>query len=451
MSDAGFAAGQVAVVAHVAAHELGAAACAIKAVRAAMPGQNGQRAGRLECCWQRDRFPDAIPNLVPDHHPTWSLIIKGCATRSAGGSSTADMREGEPRRRSARQVLVIQARSQPLPRRSLGQHVLPAFGNRAIGSIRRSDVQAYVDGLAAKLAPSTVVREYGFLHVFFQEAADMDPPIIVRNPCRKIVLPEDDDQEQRFFTPEDVRALYEAFDPRYKVMVLVGCFAGLRIGEPGGAPAPRSARRPRQNLRPPRCPRTPGRPSADRTAEDEAFPGSGRHSAVPHDMSALRDHVKEHPPAVDGPAKGLIFTSPDGEPLRPRNWRRRYWDPAVEVAGIDPATPHAMRHTFVSFLIDQGLSVERVPEQARHRDPGFTWRVYRHRFERRTSGVPETPLWRSKTCGSRGSPPAGRGDHGGTSGRCGRCPGQRPTVHLAPDQPRCVVGAAGLEPATPAL
>ena len=267
---------------------------------------------------------------------------------------------------------------------SLRAHVLPAFGNRAIGSIRRSDVQAYVDGLAAKLAPSTVVREYGFLHVFFQEAVDMDPPIIVRNPCRKIVLPEDDDQEQRFFTPEDVRALYEAFDPRYKVMVLVGCFAGLRIGEQAG-------------LRLPDLLFGHGEIFVRHGAfEPQAGPmqigplktkySRGRVDIPQFLMSALGDHVKEHPPAVDGPAQGLIFTSPDGEPLRPRNWRRRYWDPAVEVAGIDPATPHAMRHTFVSFLIDQGLSVERVAEQARHRDPGFTWRVYRHRFERRTSG-----------------------------------------------------------------
>jgi hypothetical protein len=37
--------GQAAVVAHVAAHELGAAAYAIKAVRAAAPGREGESAG----------------------------------------------------------------------------------------------------------------------------------------------------------------------------------------------------------------------------------------------------------------------------------------------------------------------------------------------------------------------------------------------------------------------
>ncbi|MBV8716170.1 MAG: hypothetical protein JO020_14175 [Chloroflexi bacterium] len=63
---AAFAAGQAGVVAHVAAHELGAAAYAIKAARAAVPAGESERAGRRECCWQREQLPDAIRDLVLD-------------------------------------------------------------------------------------------------------------------------------------------------------------------------------------------------------------------------------------------------------------------------------------------------------------------------------------------------------------------------------------------------
>lgn len=63
---AAYAAGQAAVVAHVAAHELGAAAYAIKAVRAAAPKGESESAGRLECQWQREQLPEAIRNLVLD-------------------------------------------------------------------------------------------------------------------------------------------------------------------------------------------------------------------------------------------------------------------------------------------------------------------------------------------------------------------------------------------------
>jgi hypothetical protein len=63
---AAYAAAQAAAVGHVAAHELGAAAYAIKAVRAAAPVDESEAAGRRECQWQRDQLPDAIRDLVLD-------------------------------------------------------------------------------------------------------------------------------------------------------------------------------------------------------------------------------------------------------------------------------------------------------------------------------------------------------------------------------------------------
>ncbi|MBE2267500.1 MAG: hypothetical protein IAE80_04665 [Anaerolinea sp.] len=67
--EAAYAAGQAAAVAHVAAHELGAAAYAIRAVRAAhaaAPEPERIAAGRLECQWQRAQLPAAIRALVLD-------------------------------------------------------------------------------------------------------------------------------------------------------------------------------------------------------------------------------------------------------------------------------------------------------------------------------------------------------------------------------------------------
>ena len=63
---AAYAAGQAACVAHVAEHDLGAAAYAIKAVRAAAPTGEDLVAGRLECQWQREQLPDAVRELVLD-------------------------------------------------------------------------------------------------------------------------------------------------------------------------------------------------------------------------------------------------------------------------------------------------------------------------------------------------------------------------------------------------
>lgn len=59
---AAYAAGQAACVGHVAEHDLGAAAYAIKAARAAHPDDLG--AGVAERDWQRYRLPDQVRQLV---------------------------------------------------------------------------------------------------------------------------------------------------------------------------------------------------------------------------------------------------------------------------------------------------------------------------------------------------------------------------------------------------
>jgi hypothetical protein len=63
---AAYAAGQAACVPHVAEHDLGAAAYAIKAVRAAAVGDGAAVDGRAECAWQRAQLPAKIRELVLD-------------------------------------------------------------------------------------------------------------------------------------------------------------------------------------------------------------------------------------------------------------------------------------------------------------------------------------------------------------------------------------------------
>ena len=64
--EAARAAGHAVAVAHVAAHELGAAAYAIRAARAAADESERDEAGRLECQWQRAQLPGEIRDLVLD-------------------------------------------------------------------------------------------------------------------------------------------------------------------------------------------------------------------------------------------------------------------------------------------------------------------------------------------------------------------------------------------------
>lgn len=61
---AALSAGQAAAVPHVAAHDLGAAAYAIRAVAASVPPDDAARAGAEEREWQRAQLPDAVRDLV---------------------------------------------------------------------------------------------------------------------------------------------------------------------------------------------------------------------------------------------------------------------------------------------------------------------------------------------------------------------------------------------------
>jgi hypothetical protein len=63
---AAYAAGQAAAGGHVAAPELGAAAYAVRAARAAAPEGEGEMAGSAECRWQRAQLPHEIRDLVLD-------------------------------------------------------------------------------------------------------------------------------------------------------------------------------------------------------------------------------------------------------------------------------------------------------------------------------------------------------------------------------------------------
>lgn len=63
---AALSAGQAVAVAHVAAHDLGAAAYAIRAVVARVPEAEREAARVAELRWQRDLIPDDLRDLVLD-------------------------------------------------------------------------------------------------------------------------------------------------------------------------------------------------------------------------------------------------------------------------------------------------------------------------------------------------------------------------------------------------
>ena len=83
------------------------------------------------------------------------------------------------------------------------------------------------------------------------------------------------------------------------------------------------------------------------------------------------------------PETALLVPSSAGAHWRDhdfRNWRKRAFRPAAEAAGVAKARPYDLRHSFVSLLIHEGVSIVEVARQAGH-SPEECLRTYAHVFE----------------------------------------------------------------------
>jgi integrase len=253
--------------------------------------------------------------------------------------------------------------------------VLPAFGDRSLALITSTDIKAWIPDLtAAGLAASTVRKCYQLVSRVLEEATHSG--LIAVSPCRRVRLPTDERPEPVLLTPEQVEALADAIKPRYRSLVLIAAYTGLRWGELAGLRLPRVDFLRRrihvaEILTEIDGRHTFGPPKTKRSRAAVSMPGFL--------VEVLAAHVAEYPdPDRD---RLLVFTSDDGTALRRSNFRQRVWIPAIRDAGLPHrATFHSLRHATASWLIDAGANPLEVAEKLRHRHVTTTLSVYGHLF-----------------------------------------------------------------------
>jgi excisionase family DNA binding protein len=107
--------------------------------------------------------------------------------------------------------------------------------------------------------------------------------------------------------------------------------------------------------------RFPRRLIAERRIE---FVRVGRHVRIP--VSALREFIKEGTVEPVIRKRGwvapdaLVFTSPNGAPMRDGNFRRRVWRPALVKAGLPAMHFHDLRHTGNTLTAMTGASLREL-------------------------------------------------------------------------------------------
>ncbi len=252
----------------------------------------------------------------------------------------------------------------------INRYVLPYFGEDELGGIEQLDVRRFVAQLSDQgLAPATVVKAHQLLGKIL--AAAVDGREIPESPCRPIPLPRIEREEMRFLTSADVAALADAIDERYRALVLVAAFGGLRIGELAGLKRARVDLLRRRLDVAEVCVEAAGHlyfgPPKTRAGRRSV-------SLPPGIVAELVLHLKQYA----GPE--LVFPAPEGGPLRLAAWRRRFWAPAVRSAGLQPLRPHDLRHTAVALWIDQGANPKHVAALAGHQSVSFTLDRYGHLF-----------------------------------------------------------------------
>jgi integrase len=90
-------------------------------------------------------------------------------------------------------------------------------------------------------------------------------------------------------------------------------------------------------------------------------------------------HLRDQLGAVCAGLAGddYVFAAPEGGPWDDTNFRRRVFGPAVKAAGVPTGTPHDMRHTAASWLVQAGVDLYRVQALLGHEKPTTTQR-YAH-------------------------------------------------------------------------
>jgi len=246
--------------------------------------------------------------------------------------------------------------------------LVPAFGSSPIDTIGAADVRRWVARLLADgLAPATVTRSLRVLGACLQVAAD--DGLIAANPARGIRPPQAPRHEQRYLTPGEVARLADTIDQRYRGLVYLAAYGGLRIGELAG-------------LRVGRVDLVGG---SVQVVEQVVEVAGHQHFGPPKTAAGRRSVpvpgfvVDELRPLCCGKdASDLVFTAPGGGTLRRTIWAARFFRPAVERADLAPLRVHDLRHTAVGLWIAAGANTLEITRRAGHSSSAFVLDRYGH-------------------------------------------------------------------------
>lgn len=252
-------------------------------------------------------------------------------------------------------------------------HVSPAWGTRSIGTIKHSEVQAWVTKLTATLSPTTVLRAYGVLAGILDVA--VKDRRLTSNPARGVNLPRKTGKRKVYLTHAQVARLATAAG-RHELLVYTLAYTGLRWGEMTGLrvrdvdPLQR-----RLNIN-----------------ENAVMVGTEVIVGTPKTHTS---RSVPYPPFIAEDIETLLSSRTSSESLlfgdgfdhmRLPNSRDGWFANAVKRAQADDpnfprVTPHGLRHSAASLAISAGANVKAVQRMLGHASAAMTLDVYGELFD----------------------------------------------------------------------
>ena len=240
----------------------------------------------------------------------------------------------------------------------LRRHLAPGFGT--IGDIAQGDVRRWrADLLDAGVSPVTAAKAYRLLKAIMATATD--DGLIRRNPCRVKGAGTEQSPERPLLTIAQVYALADATGPRYRAMILLACFGGLRWGELAalrrrdidtGTATVRITRQLTESRGQPPFFAPPKTTAGKRQV---ILPGTV--------LTEIQQHLDTH--AAAG-ANALLFTSPRGQLPGHSNFRRGTWTRALAATGLTGIHFHDLRHAGNHLVAEAGANLRELMERMGH-------------------------------------------------------------------------------------
>lgn len=267
----------------------------------------------------------------------------------------------------------------------LRNHLEPRWGDVPIGSITRHDVKEWVAAMRREGVGAETVRR--IVHLFSASMnAAVDAEVITVNPAMRLKLVGGAPAQERYLTREEYDAIRAQLPTvRDQLIADVLVHTGLRWGEAAG-------------LHLARVDLTRGLVRVVETFDEsanrmKAYPKGRKARDVPLTpelAAAFAERASGGSCGVEhssGRCVGpLALTAEEGGPLRNTNWAARVWHPAVRAAGVGHVRPHDCRHSYASWLLQEGISLAEVGRLLGHVSPQTTAR-YAHLAETPSAAV----------------------------------------------------------------